>query len=106
MCYSPPSFLVIWNSKIIFAKNLHERPLRPYLWSRDVTMAKTSILRSNKPRANKPSILLIFMCYSHTIFFGDHDFEIIFAKNLHARRLSPYIWSGLVTTAKTSHRAC
>ena len=27
---SPPSFLVIQNSEIIFFKTLHERPLRPY----------------------------------------------------------------------------
>ena len=33
---------MIRNYEIIFAKTLHGRPLRPYLWSRLVTTAKTT----------------------------------------------------------------
>ncbi|KAG5612763.1 hypothetical protein H5410_024044 [Solanum commersonii] len=28
-CYSSPSFLVIWNSDLIFVEIFHRRPLRP-----------------------------------------------------------------------------
>ena len=39
VCYSLPSFFMIWIFEIILIKNLHRRTLRPYLWSKLVIMA-------------------------------------------------------------------
>jgi len=69
MCYSSPSFLVIWNFDLIFAKILSGRPLRPYLWSQLALMAKTTHFQGQTiSRAGKPPILPIFMCYSSPSF--------------------------------------
>jgi len=70
ICYSSPSFLVIWNSDFIFAKILPGRPLRPFLWSQLAFTAKTPHFQGQmNPEASKPTILPILMCYSPCIFW-------------------------------------
>ena len=80
MCYSPQSFLVIRFSDFIFAKNLYRRH-----------------------RAVKSPILPIFVCYTSPSFFVIWNCKFIFAKNLQGCPLKPYLWSQLVTTAKTTN---
>jgi len=70
VCNWSPSFLVIKNSNLIFAKILPERPLRPYLWSQLSLTAKMAHFQGQmSPRAGKPPILLIFVFYSLQIFW-------------------------------------
>ena len=38
--------------------------------------------RSNEPKASKPPILSISVCYGQPSFVSDPNYEIIFAKNL------------------------
>jgi len=45
ICYSSPSFLVIRNSDLIFAKILPGRPFRPYLWSSWASRPKRPIFK-------------------------------------------------------------
>ncbi|KAG5578685.1 hypothetical protein H5410_049312 [Solanum commersonii] len=90
VCYTPRHFVVTQNSDVIFANNLNG-PLVLYsttfygepkfqrnfcqkpTWTSVKTLAMEpggcygqngSFTRSNEPRAGKPRILLIFMCYS------------------------------------------
>jgi len=57
--------LVIGNSDFIFAKILSGRSLRPYLWSQLALTAKMTHFQCQTiPRAEKPPILTIFVCYS------------------------------------------
>ena len=68
MCYSSPSFLVIWNSDFIFAKILPGRPLRPFLWSQLALKVKTAHFQGQTiSGSGKPHILPIFVCYSQWI---------------------------------------
>ena len=48
ICYSSPSFLVIRNSDLIFAKILPGLLFRPYLWSQLALTAKTTHFQSRK----------------------------------------------------------
>jgi len=68
ICYSSPSFLVIWNSDFIFAKILPGRPLRPFLWSQLALKVKTAHFQGQTiSGSGKPHILPIFVCYSQWI---------------------------------------
>jgi len=70
MYYSSPSFLVIRNYDLIFARILHGRTLRPYLWSQLAVTAKTDHFQGQTiPGAGKPPILPIFVCYCPYIFW-------------------------------------
>ncbi|KAG5608039.1 hypothetical protein H5410_019320 [Solanum commersonii] len=59
--------------------------------------------KSNKPRTSKPPILLIFLCYSPWDLLVTQNFDVIFTKNLDGPSLRTWLWSQLVTTAKTTH---
>jgi len=53
-----------------FAKFFLGRPLKPYLWNQLALTAKTSHFKSQMcPRAGKPPILPIFVCYSPWTFW-------------------------------------
>ncbi|KAG5603467.1 hypothetical protein H5410_024959 [Solanum commersonii] len=58
--------------------------------------------RSNDPRG-KPPILPIFMCYKSMDFLVIQNSDLIFAKILPGRLLTPYLWSQLAHMAKTAH---
>jgi len=83
-------FLVIHNADLIFVDILHVRPLRPLLWSQLALTAKTTHFEGQtSPRAGKPLILPIFMCYNSPYFFVIWNYKIIFAKILRGRPLRP-----------------
>ncbi|KAG5569109.1 hypothetical protein H5410_058875 [Solanum commersonii] len=88
MCYSSPSFLVIQNSDLIFAKIIPGRPIRPYLCRKLTLTAKTAHFQGQTiPRAGKPPL----------------NFDPIFAKIIPGRPIRPYLCSKLTLTAKTAH---
>ncbi|KAG5607810.1 hypothetical protein H5410_029302 [Solanum commersonii] len=45
--------------------------------------------RSNNPRAGKPPILPIFVCYISRYFIETHNSDVFFAKNLYGPHLRP-----------------
>jgi len=54
-------FFVIRNSNLIFANILPGRPLRPYLWSKLVLMAKTTHFQGQTiPEVGKPPFFADF----------------------------------------------
>ena len=89
--YSPPSFLLIRNLEMIFARNIHRSLLRPYLCIRFVTIAITTHFQAQmSPDQVKPPPHFANF-HVTTIFLGDLQFQMIFAKNLHGSTLGPYI---------------
>ncbi|KAG5574357.1 hypothetical protein H5410_054491 [Solanum commersonii] len=72
-------FLVIQNSNLIFAKILHGRPLRPYLWSQLALTAKTA-QGQMIPGASKPPYCRFSYAIVHG-FFGDPEFRPHFCQN-------------------------
>ncbi|KAG5578694.1 hypothetical protein H5410_049321 [Solanum commersonii] len=65
MYYSPRHLMLTKNSDVIYAKNLHGLPLRPYIWSLLVTTTKTAHLQGqSNSKAVKPPILQIIVFYS------------------------------------------
>ena len=102
--YSPPYFLVIWNSEFIFAKNLHEDSLRLYIWSWLVITAKKahSHGRMSSEQLKHHYFADFRVLYLPSFLFIQNS-KLIFAKFLHKHRLRPYIWIRLLTTAKTDH---
>lgn len=91
VCYSPSYIFVNRNTDYIFEK-LHIRSSRQYLWNRLVNTYKTTHFQGQtSPRAGKPPILPIFMCYSPTFLLVIWNYEFIFSKNLHRHPLRPYL---------------
>ncbi|KAG5628344.1 hypothetical protein H5410_000061 [Solanum commersonii] len=82
ICYSSPSFLVIQNSDLIFAKIIPGRPLKPYLWNQLARTAKMAHFKGQTIPGN---------------------YDLIFANILPGCPLRPCQWSELTLTAKTAH---
>ncbi|KAG5607813.1 hypothetical protein H5410_029305 [Solanum commersonii] len=60
------------------------------LWSQLITTVKTAHIKGQKiPRARKPLILLILVCYNPRDFMVTLYSNVIFAKNLHGPPLRP-----------------
>ena len=98
------NFLVIRNSGLISAKILPGRHLRPYILSQLALTAKTTHFQGQTiPRAGKPPLLPIFMCYCSPSFLVIRNYDLTFAKILPGRPLRPYLWSQLDVMAKTAH---
>ncbi|KAG5608032.1 hypothetical protein H5410_019313 [Solanum commersonii] len=114
VCYnSSPSFLVMWNSDLIFAKkflwtSIKFLPMEPVgLHDRNVLIlkvkrspkqsqlsltAKTAHFQSQmSPGASKPPILPIFMCYDSLSFLVIWNSDLIFAKKI--------LWTSVKTLA-------
>ena len=96
VCYSPPFFLVILNSKIIFPKYLLERQLKPYLWSWLVSTKMTHFQGQTSPEQVNPPSCRFSCAIVHRIFC----YPEFFAKNLQECPLRPYLQIQMVTTAK------
>ncbi|KAG5607815.1 hypothetical protein H5410_029307 [Solanum commersonii] len=68
--YSLRDFMLTWNSDVIFAKNLDGLSLRPLLWSKLVTTAKTVHLQGQtNPGAGKPPICQFSCAIVHGILW-------------------------------------
>uniref|UniRef100_A0A3Q7GG31 Uncharacterized protein n=1 Tax=Solanum lycopersicum TaxID=4081 RepID=A0A3Q7GG31_SOLLC len=116
---------MIRNFEIILAKYLHGHPLRPYLWNRFVTTAKTANFKAQRVlQQQNPQIFLIFVFLSKIYTYICEDLiygvglsarpkqstfkvkrvleiqnsDFIFVKYLHGCALRPYVWIWLVTT--------
>ncbi|KAG5613726.1 hypothetical protein H5410_013550, partial [Solanum commersonii] len=69
-----------------------------------VTTAKMAHLQGQTiPKACKPLILPIFVCYSPRDLLVTQNSDVIVSKNLHGAPLRPYLRSQLVTPAKTAN---
>ncbi|KAG5600576.1 hypothetical protein H5410_031946 [Solanum commersonii] len=79
---SSPSFLVIQNYDVIFAKTFHGCLLRPYLWRELSLMAKTThfMVKRAKEKVNPP-YCHFFVCYSQWNI-GDPEFQHHFCQNV------------------------
>lgn len=102
--YSPPSFLVIQNSVLIFYKKIKWHLLWPYLWSFLLTTVKMSHFKGQiRSTTGKPPIFPIFVCFNPPSVFLIWNFKLIFAKNLQKHLLRPYLWTWLVNMEKTAY---
>ena len=86
--YSPPSFLVIRNYYIILVKNLHGRPLRPYLWIRLITFAKMTHFQGQTRRIAVISPILVILCYSPPSFLEIRNYKVIFLNISHGHPIN------------------
>ncbi|KAG5574362.1 hypothetical protein H5410_054496 [Solanum commersonii] len=105
LCYSSPSFLVIWNSNLIFTKNFHGRPLRPQLWSQLALTTKTThFLGQRIPGAGKAPILMIFLWIKLTLTetTAHVQGQTIPEASKHIILLI-FLWIQLALMEKTSH---
>jgi len=95
---------VIVNYDLVFAKIILGRPLRPYLCSQLALTANTIHFQcQTSPRAGKPPILPIFVCYRSTSFLVIKNSDLIFVKILPGRLLTPYLWCQFARTARMAH---